>query len=114
MENQILKLVGHRIRDIRKQKGLTQEQLGELAGFHFSYIGGIERAEKNVSLLNLQKIANSLQVQTHELFLFEKNLRSSKGEKEILMNQINELLWPLDKKDIKKVKWFITEIIEEN
>lgn len=42
---------------LRKERGLSQEALGEKGGFHFSYIGQIERGEKNVSLLNLHKIS---------------------------------------------------------
>ncbi|WP_249923436.1 helix-turn-helix domain-containing protein [Paenibacillus sp. RS8] len=51
----ILKLVGSKIREIRKSQGLSQEQLGEKAGFHFSYIGGLERGERNVTLSNLPR-----------------------------------------------------------
>lgn len=46
MSEQILRMVGTRVRDLRKKKGLSQEELGERAGVHFSYIGGVERAEK--------------------------------------------------------------------
>lgn len=37
-------------------KGLSQEQLGEICGFRFSYIGGVERGERNISLENIEKI----------------------------------------------------------
>ena len=65
----ILQSVGERIRDIRKTKGLSQEQLGERAGFHFSYIGGLERGERNISLTNLVKVAQSLNIPLQELFV---------------------------------------------
>lgn len=71
MEKEMLKLVGNRIRDIRKAKGLSQEALGERGGFHFSYIGQIERGEKNVALTNLAKIAKALDVNVYKLFSFE-------------------------------------------
>lgn len=70
MDKEILKLVGTRIRALRKERGLSQEALGEKGGFHFSYIGQIERGEKNVSLLNLNKIAESLEVNVIQLFAY--------------------------------------------
>lgn len=70
MDKEILKLVGTRIRALRKEQGLSQEALGEKGGFHFSYIGQIERGEKNVSLLNLNKIAESLEVNLIQLFAY--------------------------------------------
>ncbi|MDQ0493647.1 transcriptional regulator with XRE-family HTH domain [Paenibacillus brasilensis] len=59
-DKEVLKLVGARIRVLRKEKGLSQEALGEKGGFHFTYIGQIERGEKNVSLINVAKIAKAL------------------------------------------------------
>ncbi|OMC70428.1 transcriptional regulator [Paenibacillus odorifer] len=70
MDKEILKLVGIRIRALRKERNLSQEALGERGGFHFSYIGQIERGEKNVSLLNLNKIAEALEVNLIQLFAY--------------------------------------------
>ncbi len=53
---------GHAVRDERKKAGLSQEKLAELADVHRTYIGMIERAEKNVTLLNIKKIAKGLGV----------------------------------------------------
>lgn len=53
---------GYAIRDERKKAGLSQEKLAELADVHRTYIGMIERAEKNITLLNLEKIAKGLHV----------------------------------------------------
>ncbi|MET1168220.1 helix-turn-helix transcriptional regulator, partial [Bacillus velezensis] len=52
--------VGNRIRELRKAKGWTQEQLAEAAGLHYSYIGGVERGDRNISLETLEKIINGL------------------------------------------------------
>ncbi|MEK3790407.1 helix-turn-helix transcriptional regulator [Paenibacillus sp. FSL R7-0204] len=71
MDKEILKQVGARIRALRKERGLSQEALGEKGGFHFSYIGQIERGEKNVSLLNLHKISESLEVNIIQLFAYQ-------------------------------------------
>jgi transcriptional regulator with XRE-family HTH domain len=70
LANDILKLVGQRIRSLRKERGLSQEQLGEKGGFHYSYIGQVERGEKNVSLLNLAKISEALEVSLSQLFAY--------------------------------------------
>ncbi|MDQ0087596.1 transcriptional regulator with XRE-family HTH domain [Paenibacillus anaericanus] len=69
-EKEILKLVGARIKALRKEQGLSQEALGEKGGFHFSYIGQIERGEKNVSLLSLAKVANALEVNVAQIFAY--------------------------------------------
>ena len=69
-DREILNLVGARIKVLRKEKGLSQEALGEKGGFHFTYIGQVERAEKNVSLVNLAKIAEALEVNISELFAY--------------------------------------------
>lgn len=69
-DKEVLKLVGARIRALRKERGYSQEALGEKGGFHFSYIGQIERGEKNVSLLNLAKIAEALDVNLVQLFAY--------------------------------------------
>jgi transcriptional regulator with XRE-family HTH domain len=58
----ILIKFGERVREIRKEKGLSQEELAHKADLHRTYIGMIERAEKNITLLNIEKIANALEV----------------------------------------------------
>lgn len=62
MEKSILKIIGNNIRQRRKLRGLTQEQLAELVGTNFSYIGKMERGEHNVKIETLQKVANALDV----------------------------------------------------
>lgn len=74
-----------------------------MAGFHFSYIGGVERAEKNITLLNLQKIADALQVNVHELFVYSKYVKTRTNDKEKLLNEINEKLWPMKSSDLKRL-----------
>ncbi|MET1172384.1 helix-turn-helix domain-containing protein [Paenibacillus amylolyticus] len=65
--------VGNRIRELRKAKGWTQEQLAEAAGLHYSYIGGVERGDRNISLETLEKIINGLQVAAEEIFKFKED-----------------------------------------
>ena len=63
----ILTLFGHNVQKYRKIQGLSQEKLAELAGVHRTYIGMIERAEKNITLCNMQKIAQALNVDIQDL-----------------------------------------------
>ena len=64
----ICELIGERIRNERNRRGLTQEELAERAGLHNTYIGQIERAEKNATLITLAKIADGLEVPLVTLF----------------------------------------------
>lgn len=58
----ILLMFGKNVQKIRKNRHLSQEQLAELAGVHRTYIGMIERAEKNITLCNIERIAKGLNV----------------------------------------------------
>ncbi|MDX9924435.1 MAG: helix-turn-helix transcriptional regulator [Ignavibacteriaceae bacterium] len=59
---------GKKVRELRKKKNLSQEQLAFKANLHRTYIGMIERAEKNITLNNIEKIANALGITIKELF----------------------------------------------
>lgn len=67
-KKEILLKFGARVREIRKEKGLSQEELSFRADLHRTYIGMIERAEKNITLANIEKIANALEVSINDLF----------------------------------------------
>lgn len=64
----ILLELGQRIRVLREAKGLSQETVALLSGIDRSYLGGIERGEHNVAVINLEKIAKSLEIELSELF----------------------------------------------
>ena len=59
--------LGEITRRLRKKQGLSQEELGFRSGLHRTYIGSIERAEQNVSIDNIHKIAKALKVSPKEL-----------------------------------------------
>jgi transcriptional regulator with XRE-family HTH domain len=59
---------GRRVRELRKARGLSQEQLAEKADLHYTYVGGIERGERNPALVNIGRIAAALGVSPAELF----------------------------------------------
>lgn len=58
----LLSNFGRRVSVIRRENGLSQEQLAHKAGLHRTYIGGVERGERNVSLINIHRIAEALNV----------------------------------------------------
>jgi transcriptional regulator with XRE-family HTH domain len=58
---------GRQLRHLRQQRNLSQEDLAEKCELHRTYIGGIERGERNVALLNILKIAKALNVRPSEL-----------------------------------------------
>lgn len=60
MPEDILVHFGRNVRQYRESQSITQEQLANLAGVHRTYIGMIERAEKNITLRNMEKIAAAL------------------------------------------------------
>lgn len=68
MRDEILRLFGERLRELRTERNLSQEQLAELASLDRNYIGQIERAERNVALVNIVRIAKALEVEPGELF----------------------------------------------
>ena len=58
---------GERLRAVRQQRGISQEKLAELAGLHRTYVSSIERGERNVSLVNIERLAAALGVAMAEL-----------------------------------------------
>jgi len=65
---EINKKIGLNIRKYREKKGWSQEQLALEADLHRAYIGQIERGEKNIGLINIEKIAKALSIRIEDLF----------------------------------------------
>jgi transcriptional regulator with XRE-family HTH domain len=59
---------GRRVRQLRKQRNWSQEKLAELSGMHWTYIGQVERGERNFTLQSIQSIARALRVKIANLF----------------------------------------------
>ena len=59
---------GSRVRELRLARQLSQEELAERAGLHRNYVGGVERGERNIALVNIHRIAEALGVRPGELF----------------------------------------------
>lgn len=65
-------LFGQRLVEIRKQKGWSQEKLSLESGVARSYLGGVERGQRNIALINICRLAEALQVPIGTLFEFHK------------------------------------------
>lgn len=115
--NTIVKIFGERVRSFRKHKKLSQERLAELAGVHPTYIGQVERAEKNCTIDAASKIANALDIPLSELLKEpsageHQALNLTDREKEQLISDLVLKLSLLDTKKLRKRASIISEIIE--
>jgi transcriptional regulator with XRE-family HTH domain len=70
-EKQLLVALGDHIKQLRKQINLSQEKLAFVCGLDRTYVGSVERGERNISIINLKKIADALQVELSELLNFK-------------------------------------------
>lgn len=112
MDEVLIKL-GSKIREYRNLKGLSQDQLGELCGFHFSYIGGVERGERNITIENIAKISKALDIELSKLFEFNQETdEHNLGEKQNLLNELTILLENKSVSQITMIKNIINEIFK--
>ena len=101
---------GDKIRALRKAQQLTQEQLGERAGLHHTYVGAIERAECNLTMDNIEKVATGLGLQPVELFSFASE-ETSVTDREMLTVELVELLRQKDTRTIGRVLTIVREAL---
>lgn len=67
----IKKKFGDNLRRIRLEKGISQEKLAEIADLHRTYVGSVERGERNISLVNIEKISVALEIPLEKFFDFK-------------------------------------------
>jgi transcriptional regulator with XRE-family HTH domain len=67
MGEQLLRILSESIKRRRKSIGLSQEAFADLCGLHRTYIGGVERGERNITLETLERISEALNAKPHEL-----------------------------------------------
>lgn len=104
---ELVQRLGERLRKLRKQKGLSQEQLGELAGLHTNYIGQIERGEKNLTIQTLERVVSALQVSLEEVFRY---IDPAVGED--TLSEITSLLVSRSPEDHEMVLRVVTSVFE--
>lgn len=71
-KDSVLVKFGNKVRQLRTEKGWSQEELSFKSGFHRTYIGMVERAERNISLKNIARIAKTFDVEIQDLFTDKK------------------------------------------
>jgi len=98
---------GLRIRDLRKGKRLSQEDLAEKAELHPTYVGGVERGERNPSFESIVKIAGALETSPGQLFRFEGIKGALALDEEIaeeLLGLLESLKPPTKQKILRSLK----------
>jgi len=101
--------IGARIRTARKSKGLSQEKLAEMCGMHPTYIGQVERGEKNVTVINVYRIAEALGVGLEDLF--QGIGKQGQGRGSILFNEIVDILSGLSESKQQSVIKILRDIV---
>ena len=70
MEESVLIKFGQKVKELRTERNLTQQQLADISGLHKNYIGMVERGERNPSLINIEILAKSFEINISELMKF--------------------------------------------
>jgi transcriptional regulator with XRE-family HTH domain len=76
----IIKVFADNVKNYRKSLGLSQEELASRSGLHRTYISQVERYQRSISLENIQRLADSLNVETYKLFLVSEDKSNSYGD----------------------------------
>ncbi|MEQ2528915.1 helix-turn-helix transcriptional regulator [Bacillaceae bacterium CLA-AA-H227] len=108
----LVKLVGLNIREIRKSKQLTQEELSEKSGLQTSYLAGVERGERNITLETLDKIMSGLEMDPKTVFNFDKLVPDEHFNKKDIMDLINNLLSDRNIEETKLIYKITKEVFE--
>ncbi|WP_423488538.1 helix-turn-helix domain-containing protein [Mycobacteroides sp. PCS013] len=77
MEGQLQKIVGRNLRRYRKERGLSQEAFADHVGVHRTYMGAVERGERNLTLQSLERMADILEIDARELLAKPEKSASS-------------------------------------
>ena len=108
MTGNILTEFGSRLRRLRKERGLTQEKLAAKAGLHYTYIGVVERGEKNISLVNIGRLAEALDVEVVDLF---PKVNKAKGY--VLAEEVADYLKTRKPREVKKAGRLVRLMLEK-
>ncbi|MEI2358831.1 helix-turn-helix domain-containing protein [Mesobacillus zeae] len=108
----LVKMVGLNIREIRKLKNLTQEQLAEKSGLQTSFLAGVERGVRNITLDTLDKILNGLEVDAKTVINFNNLVPDEDFSKNEIIDLIVNLLEERNLRDTRLIYKIIKEIFD--
>ncbi len=110
------KLIGERIRLIRKQKGITQEELAEKAQLMYQYISGVERGSRNISIDSLERIIDALEIETSQIFVFgpvsEYKINEGETDENYILTVHQAMLKERSINEIKAIHRITEEILK--
>lgn len=115
----VIRLIGSKVRRLRKSQGLSQQQLGEKAGFDYRYVGFIEQARVNPTIKTLEKVAGALNITVAELLPTSDEIAGGKKgsahkytEQELIKSKIVKHLNKVDNKTLKKINRIVNSLVE--
>ncbi|OKP93171.1 transcriptional regulator [Paenibacillus sp. P3E] len=106
-KSELVKKIGERIRRLRKEMNLSQEQLAERSGLHTNYVGQVERGEKNLTLETLEKVVGGIDLSLEELFRYIGPMKQKDA-----LSQIVELLIERSSEDQKMALSVLKSVME--
>ncbi|MGE7998914.1 helix-turn-helix domain-containing protein [Lysinibacillus sp. NPDC093190] len=107
----LVKLVGSNIKEIRKLKKLTQEELAEKSGLQTSYLAGVERGDRNITIQTLEKITEGLEEAPSSIFKFDTlNFDNKYFEKKELVMILQNLIENRSESEVRLVLNIANEI----
>lgn len=107
-DNEFLIKFGERLRDLRQKAGLTQEKLAEMSGMDFTSISSSERGIRNITIGNVAKIAEALNVPPEALLIFKKPSAKDKAIQDIV-----DMLMHLKTKEITAIQDMLSTLINK-
>lgn len=105
--SEIVKKFGRRVKHYRTEKGLSQEKFAEICGLHPTYIGQVERGEKNCTLESAEKISLGLGIPLENLVC-----KITSDDNNSIPNDIYDILIAMDKKKQQNIYTIIKTILE--
>lgn len=107
-QTEISVVLGNRLRHLRKEKGLTQEEIAEKADMNAKYYAQVERGQRNATIGSLQKISVALEVSLEDIFRFPHNSKLPDTDEELVALVIKLIL-----KGSKKSKRLAIALLKE-
>jgi XRE family transcriptional regulator, regulator of sulfur utilization len=108
-ETLLAKIIGERIRLQRRSQGLSQEDLAQKAGLHPTYIGQLERGEKNATLESISKVARALTIKLEDLVSFTQPNLSDGNE---TIRELIQELYRVTEADQKSILKIVKELLD--